>query len=216
MKQDNDVSKRKGEKWERRALYNSFWLSILFQKSVSRSSCYEQKFAKATLLLEWRAQHRVCSRKGCVALFPVAINIFSRSWRDENHFEEREPKGKGRRTTTTLMSNMVTEHRPYPMLVFFNVPSSQTGGILDIRLSGCSHFRSASRVTILSIGRYTREREREEWGKSKDRMNDRIEWFVWDKKGGGGEEEWNRNGGKDEESKLRSIPPSLSRFLIMS
>ena len=92
-------------------------------------------------------------------------------------------------------------------LVFFNVALDRNGGILDIRLSGCGHFRSASSYHFPPLV-VSRECER---------MNDRPEWFVVEiqRKGerksdegerGGGGRKWQRNGSVQEgESKLRSL-----------
>lgn len=77
-----------------------------------------------------RVTRRVCSRKGSRRAFPRPRLIFSRDFEENgNHFEEREPmeEEEERGTTTKLMSNMVTEHRPYPMLVFFNVRAKRMG-----------------------------------------------------------------------------------------
>ena len=97
---------------------------------MSRSSCYEQKFAKATTLLLESNTPSVLEEKGSRRTFPRPRLIFSRDLEENgNHFEEREPMGEveKRGTTTKLMSNMVTEHRPYPMLVFFNVRAKRVG-----------------------------------------------------------------------------------------
>ena len=148
----------------KRALCNSFWLSILFQKSVSRSSCYEQKFAKATTLLLESNTPSVLEEKGSRRAFPRPRLIFSRDLEENgNHFEERETDGGGGGARDNDEVDVEYGHWTPPLSdarIFQR--SSQTDGILDIRLSGCSHFRSASRVTILSIGRYMRERERKQ------------------------------------------------------
>lgn len=147
----------------KRALCNSFWLSILFQKSVSRSSCYEQKFAKATTLLLESNTPSVLEKGIAPRFSPSAINIFSRSWREWKPFWRTRTDGGGGGARDNDEVDVEYGHWTPPLSdarIFQR--SSQTGGILDIRLSGCSHFRSASRVTILSIGRYARERERKQ------------------------------------------------------